>query len=313
MSGVGPQWGMRARARPGWTSLPEQLRRRIEDGLGFRVDRWTAAETGFSPGFAGTIGSSDGGAAFVKTAHRPTTPKSAELHATEARMLAALPRTVVPELRWVLDDGEWVVLALEVVSGRQPGGPWTDADLDAVLAATRELATVDAPIRAPAEEFIHESPDPWASIADDDVIAAALPARVKSLLGALIDLETAAADASAGSTLVHLDIRADNVLIDARGRARLLDWPHAVVGSELLDLVLFAPSVPMGRGPSAADVARRYLGGAPLPSDILPLLVYWAGRLVWSAAQPEQPGLDGLRAFQRAQADAALDWMAELF
>src|SRR5215831_13648683 len=63
--------------------------------------------------------------------------------------------------------------------------------------------------------------------------------------------------AIAGDTLVHFDIRGDNVLLTA-DRVVVLDWPHASIGAAWADLVFFAPSVAMQGGPAPAELARRY-------------------------------------------------------
>ena len=59
---------------------------------------------------------------------------------------------------------------------------------------------------------------------------------------------------SAGDTLLHTDVRADNLLLTADGEVVVVDWPHACRGSAFVELVLFAPSVAMQGGPQLADL-----------------------------------------------------------
>lgn len=59
----------------------------------------------------------------------------------------------------------------------------------------------------------------------------------------LAALEAAWVTHTAGETLLHGDIRADNLLLTASG-VTLVDWPH-------VDPVLFAPASPAGGGSSS--------------------------------------------------------------
>jgi Ser/Thr protein kinase RdoA (MazF antagonist) len=65
----------------------------------------------------------------------------------------------------------------------------------------------------------------------------------------------AEAAAAAGETLLHLDLRADNMLLTP-DRA-VVDWPHARVGTPWVDLLFFAPSVAMQGGPPPEDLLSR--------------------------------------------------------
>jgi len=56
------------------------------------------------------------------------------------------------------------------------------------------------------------------------------------------------AEHAAGDTLLHADIRADNLLITSRDPV-VIDWPWACRGAAFVDPVLFAPSVAMQGAP----------------------------------------------------------------
>lgn len=53
-------------------------------------------------------------------------------------------------------------------------------------------------------------------------------------LDVLAALEAVAAEAVAGDTLLHLDVRADNLLLTPE-RVFVVDWPHACVGAAWVD------------------------------------------------------------------------------
>jgi aminoglycoside phosphotransferase (APT) family kinase protein len=114
--------------------------------------------------------------------------------------------------------------------------------------------------------------------------------------------------------LLHLDVRADNLLLVGSGadlRAVLVDWPWAAVGPAWVDLVTFLINVSLLGGPAPEEVLRsRRLTADVDPDAVTALLVGVAGYFVEAGGQPDPPGLPSLRAFQRAQGDVTLDWLA---
>jgi Phosphotransferase enzyme family len=67
-------------------------------------------------------------------------------------------------------------------------------------------------------------------------------------LDRLARLEAAWPQATEGSALLHLDLRADNLLLTPTGVA--VDWPYACAGAAWVDLLLLLPSVAMQGGPT---------------------------------------------------------------
>jgi aminoglycoside phosphotransferase (APT) family kinase protein len=139
--------------------------------------------------------------------------------------------------------------------------------------------------------------NPWAGRRLDELVA-----RAERALAAL-----------AGDTLVHLDVRADNLLLTPDGTVTLVDWPHAARGPAWFDTVLLLINVRLYGGHDTqallVDLADR--SGAD-PEDLLGVLVGWAGFFADAARLPPLRGLPTLRAFQQAQADAVLSWLTEL-
>ena len=120
-----------------------------------------------------------------------------------------------------------------------------------------------------------------------------------------------AGEAARGDTLLHFDLRADNLLLTADG-VRVVDWPHAHVGQPFVDLVWFAPSVTMQGGPSPAELVAPY--GPARDADPGALDAVIAGVAAYFTAGsllPPMPGLPTLRAFQAAQAEVARAWLAD--
>jgi hypothetical protein len=105
--------------------------------------------TGFSPGLAARLRLADGRRAFVKAVGPEPNPDSPGFHRTEARIMAALPRSApAPRLLWSLDQGGWVALAFEDVDGVHPSLPWQADELGRVLAMLTDMARTLTP--APA-------------------------------------------------------------------------------------------------------------------------------------------------------------------
>ena len=300
-----------------WSDLPSRIRTEAERRLGSRVVAARTQVGGFSPGVAARLELADGGRAFVKAASPEPNPVTPSMHRREARIVAAIPRSApVPRLLWSLDEDPdgWVVLAFEDVEGRQPTMPWREHELDIVLEAMAALAQnlTPSPLRAPLVEDAAEvfgGDFTWASLLANP--NSALDAWSARHLADLVALEARVTDAARGDTLLHFDMRADNLLLTADG-VQVVDWPHAHVGQAWVDLVWFAPSVAMQGGPPPGDLVTRY--GPARDADPAALDAVIAGVAAYFTAtslQPPSPGLPTLRAFQAAQAEVARAWLAE--
>jgi len=298
-------------ARIPWGSVPESVREAVEDGLGAKV---VAAETqpgGMSPGCAARVVLSDGRRAFVKAVGSEPNAESPGLHRAEARVAATLPpETPAPRFLFVHDDGDWVALAFEDVGGHEPELPWRRDELERVLDALADLsaALTPAPLDAPplAERYGElfrgwrllaaeppEGLDPWAA------------GRLEALAG----LEAKWEDASSGGTLLHADVRADNVLLTAE-RVVFVDWPHVCLGAPWVDLLAFLPSVAMQGGPKPWELFDNHpVARDARPEDVDAMVAALAGFFVQRAVLPAPPGLPTLREFQYAQGIESLSWL----
>ena len=111
----------------------------------------------------------------------------------------------------------------------------------------------------------------------------------------LAELESQAPDAVEGDTLLHLDVRADNMLL-AGNTVWLFDWAWACVGAPWVDAVGFAPSVAMQGGPPPEQViARHPAANSADPVHITAAVAAVAGYFTHGALQPPPPGLPTLQ------------------
>ena len=118
--------------------------------------------------------------------------------------------------------------------------------------------------------------------------------------------EAATAD---GTTLMHFDVRADNMILTERGLV-LVDWPHAVVGPAWMDLLGLLPSAIMQGVADPELVWRRHPPARRAdPDAVNAVLAAVAGHFVGSSLRPAPLNLPNVRAFQAAQDVAALSWL----
>jgi aminoglycoside phosphotransferase (APT) family kinase protein len=128
-------------------------------------------------------------------------------------------------------------------------------------------------------------------------------------LDRLAELESGWPEACAGTTLVHGDIRSDNVLLSGDDVV-FVDWPHGAVGNPVFDVVAWAPSVVLEGGPQPEELLARHEPSRHIdPGNVTVLLAAIAGFFVSHSFQPSPPGLPTLRPFQAAQGEVALAWL----
>jgi aminoglycoside phosphotransferase (APT) family kinase protein len=255
-----------------WAAVPAQVRAAVEQELGGSVVSAVSQPLGFSPGVAARLRLADGRRVFVKALSPEQNTKAVTFHRREARIAARLPAaTPAPRLLWSLDDeaaSGWIMLVFEDIEGRHPAQPWRSDELNRVLQAMEELAAALTPSPLPrasvvtAAEKLNRVNRGWrqlrniVALGSDAALRNEDAAQIDRLdpwsarhLAALAAIEEGVAAAVDGDTLLHADVRADNILLSG-DRVWFVDWPHACTGAAWVDLVLLAPSVAMQGGPA---------------------------------------------------------------
>lgn len=298
-----------------WSDLPPRVRDGLEQVIGGRVIRATSQVGGFSPGTADRVRTEDGRRAFVKAVSPAQNARSAALARREADVAEALPVDVpAPRLLGRFDDGEWVALVLEDIEGRQPRRPWPAGELDRVIAALTTLAQRATPAPAlPAPvasaDAVAERLSGWHRIAADrpeDLD----PWAARTLDGLRARSDRGIEAVTSGRTLLHTDLRADNLLLRADGAVSVVDWPWADVGAGWFDLLVLLVDVYQFGGHDGEDLLRccEQVGDVQR-DDLVAALAALAGFFTDNARRPAPQGVPTVRAFQRAQARAALGWL----
>jgi Phosphotransferase enzyme family len=313
-----------------WPDLPDGVRTWVERSLGSAVIAAVSQPGGFSPGAACRLKLADGRRAFVKAVSESANPRSPRIYRREGAVAAALPPEVpAPVLLGQYDDGGWVALLFADVDGAPPAQPWQLPELISVLGALAELHKLCTPSPVGGvprvADLLADDFSGWRKFAAGRGAGPqpggpagrgprpGLPARLDGWsarhLDRLAGLEARWGDAAAGRTLLHSDVRADNVLLTAGGVV-FVDWPHACTGAPWFDVVAFAPSVALQGGPDPEWVLGRAgsADGAD-PDAVTAVVAAVAGYFTWSAGLPSPPGLPTLRAFQAALGEHARAWL----
>ncbi|MFC5730722.1 MULTISPECIES: phosphotransferase [Nocardioides] len=293
----------RTARRLAWVHLPPQVRALVEDHLGSPVAEAESQGGGFTPGFASVLTCEDGSKHFVKAASAKAQRTFAESYREEARKLAALPSAApAPRLLWVEDRDDWVVLGIEYVDARAPRRPWTPEDLALASATVLEAAKALTPaprvdLQRATDEFA-AWPDLW------DQTRHPRAADLKALASRF-------AEVIDGNTLVHTDVRDDNILIRPDGTALLCDWNWPVVGAAWFDSLLLLIG-PRGDGIDVAAhiAAHPLLSGVP-DEHLDVALALILGYFWTSSLQPVPPTSPYVRQAQAWQRDVIDDWLAE--
>jgi Phosphotransferase enzyme family len=266
---------------------------------------------GFSPGTADRVRTESGRRAFVKAVSPDQNPDSPDLLRREADYLDALARSPrVPRPIGRYDDGHWIVLAMEEIDGGCPPVPWSAEHVDAAMGGLAALAVdlTPSPISGlrPVAEGLASIFGGWQRLRDQP--HPGLDQWVAGRLDELIELSAGTLRRLEGDTVVHCDIRADNLLVRPDGSVVVVDWPWALIGPDWLDRFLLLINIDLYGGHDPEDLIARYLPSVD-PSLITGCLAGMCAFFTDAGRQPGAPGLPTLRAFQQAQADSTTAWL----
>lgn len=316
-----------------WDDVDAKLRSDIETQLGSRVRSAESREEGFSPGLASVCHLEDGRKVFIKAVSSDLNVQSRQKALHEIEVNRALHKSVqAPLMLAVVEHHEWVGAVFEVVEGRAPGDPWSSDDLDAVLRAIGSLdGAFDDPL---GDKQISVTTTPtfrgsladevcgWSQLCAQNLDTTELqeiepwlnPGSVQRLAA----IEGRWAEACESTSLVHADLRADNLLVDGDNTVWILDWANAALGPAWFDVVALAPSIAMQAGPSPWEVWNRYVelqklrGSSASDEAAVDVgVVAVAGYFTFQARQPPVPVIPMLRDFQEAQAVPARAWVQQ--
>lgn len=305
-----PEWSPRIT----WANLPTNVQKGIEQILGSPVAQARGQRGGFSPGTADRVVTVSGRRAFIKAVSAGLNEHSPAIHRKEAVISGALTDHVpAPALIGTFDDGEWVALVLEDIQGHLPHTPWRKDELTIVLDALHALA------QAPVPAALRHLPALQQELSDEfkgwERIRADPPEACDSwILENLDQLERLAGSGwrdLEGNSLVHTDLRADNILITSDNIAILVDWPWACIGSPWMDALSVLVNVrafdPTFDVETLLHSHKAF--DSATPEKIDHVLAGLGAYFIDAARLPPPPGLPTVRAFQKQQGDAVVHWL----
>jgi hypothetical protein len=293
--------------------VPARVHDWVCEQLGAPVTDAVDQVGGMSPGCATRVATPEGRRAFVKAVGPELNPLTPDLFRHEARVLDHLgddPLWAGSEA--VLDEpGGWVALLLEDVAGVHPD-PDDPEQRDLVLAATDRLAARLAG-RAGSLDITEaaEGLRRWGSAWDrlDEVPRDLLPRRVRDQSSALRACYDRVVEAAAGGSVVHHDIRNDNLLVRPDGEVVFVDWGMSRRGPAWLD-----PLVARLEWVDRTDfdvLVHRSPALRELGDDLV--TAFLAGFGAWLALRsldPPAQGLPTINAFRRRESSRALAGVA---
>jgi hypothetical protein len=303
----------RGGTRMPWAAVPALVKDLIADRLGAPVAGAKDQHGGFSPGAAARITLSDGREYFAKADSGHRNPRSPDMIRREIAVLDGLPTGFpAPRLVTSYDDGDWVVAVSEAINGRTPAIPWRADEWGAALDGISRLAERLEPGVRGTPRIVSDMAEAftgWRKLAADPAAEAEMEPWVRDHLGELAEAEAAWTEAADGTCLLHVDLRADNILL-TRGDVVFIDWANAAVGAPWTDLLFMLPSVAMQGGPDPESVWRRYAPAAGVDrAAVDAVLSAVAGYFMFSARQAPPRNMPRLRAFQLAQGVSAVAWL----
>ncbi len=310
--------------RPTWTELSDPVRREIERLAGGAVIEAESQTSGYTPGFASRLLLADGRRLFVKAASSAY-PWMIEAYQAEVDKLRLLPaevpapraifdhRFTVPtsslpepvEGRAGLADQDWLITGFTDVAGRPPIRPWRADEAKTVLGTVAAMSRALTPPPAGSDwlgfdaEFATNDAD-WTAAVDRRLVPDPLlelgPVLAKDFLARL-----------PRTTLVHCDLRDDNVIIGSR--VWVCDWNFPVLGPSWTDVMCLLISM-HGDG---LDADRLLADTGLVPDDELDLvdgfLATLLGYFAIAGHRPEVDNSPYLRPLQRWYAETTADWL----
>ncbi|MGR6917642.1 phosphotransferase family protein [[Actinomadura] parvosata] len=266
------------------------MRRAAEARLGAVVREFEERQGGFSGSVLGVVTLSTGEQAFIK-AVRGDAPD----HRTEARVGAALPPAVpTPRMRFACERAGWLLLCFDVAPGALPHEPWRPGELSAALEAVtvcaRELTPSPVGGLPTVAGRLAGRCEIWRELQRDGaqgpVTVDGIGAWEREHLSRLASVEVTWSGLVTGDTLLHFDLRHDNLLVGPDGTARIIDWGRACAGPAWADPVCPLLLSDLGDLDPEEIFSRHPLGTAAEPEQVDAFLVALAGYWTRTAALP---------------------------
>lgn len=247
---------------------PPQLQESVERGCGKQSASWVAPGFGLSAAHRFCVRFSDGSGAFVKAATDPWTERQLRV---EHLVLSTVRGEHMPSvLAWIDEPAQHfpVLITEDLSSAYWPasheGVVWRAGQFEALFSGIRSVTSMRAPEALDKlHSRVHKT---WAEIATspEPFLRLGLCSEewYQQVIDALICAEQEVV--TAGETLLHGDVRSDNVCFRGSGVV-FVDWAEAMRGNPAYDLACVLPTL--------------HLEGGPRPFEVFPDGGEWAALL----------------------------------
>ncbi|MEW1695136.1 phosphotransferase [Streptomyces sp. NPDC093249] len=294
-----------------WTQLPPGIREAVEHRLGAAVLAAESQDGGFTDGVAARAELGDGTRVFVKAlaAEHELAPD----YRAEARVAGALPAAVpASRLRFSLETDDWIALVYDDVEGRHPDFGRSE-DLAAALTCVERMTSVLTPNPLPSAVPLTTPLGPllrgWRTMRAEGVPAGLGPWSARNL-DRLADLESRWVEATEGDTLLHADLRHDNMLLTPDGTVLAVDWAWACVGADWVELVYLLPAIAAaGRDPEEIAAVHPLTRRAD-PAAVDAFLCALAGFYTLSGSLPPPSWSPHIRTHEAWYGRLCRTWLA---
>ena len=138
---------------------------------------------------------------------------------------------------------------------------------------------------------------------------------IENMLPSFIEYEKKTLEVKGPKSLLHADLRSDNIIFDG-DLPVFLDWSNLSIGPSFLDLCCFIPSCSGEGGPKPHKLIKRYEEAIGFSYDIEDLKAgsaFITGFFADRAHLPPIKELPRLRYVQKLQLGAALHWISDVF
>lgn len=281
--------------------MDHALRARVGSILGSEVTGVQPAIRGYSGSRRWVISLANGSKVFLKVGRSDHT--RARLR-EEARFYQSFQMSFTPELVAFEDDAESPVLIVEDLSYATWPPPWTTEQVERVLDTLKQVASSTPPEHLPSLERYRETLSGWERVEEDASAFLSMGMATNYWLDSALPVLKGASEQAdlSGSSLVHFDVRSDNVAF-LPDRTVLVDWSIPAIGNPLADLVGWVPSLHVEGGPAPHEIV-----GSEGSALVALITGYWASQ----AGLPPPEGAPHVRQVQRAQLEVSLPWAARL-
>lgn len=313
--------------KPEWSHVPEDVKQTLAARLGSPIINAGIAWGGYTPSASYLVGLADGRRVFLKGTHPEQNSHGVAAFHTEQGIYENYPllKEVAPAYLGSVSQNGWNFMALEAIEKGEPVLPWNAAKLDSVFSALNRLAAL-VPAQLPELGSVMNGHAGWNDLIRDEVELAKLyqlfenPDAAREWFSQALPLfashELRMRELGGRQQPLHVDLRSDNILMRADGRAVLLDWPNLCRGPVVYDICYFINSVVVdgyGDHEGIIAAAETVLGESFAQADWKISAAHISGYLALSCIRPEVPALPRLRGFQKKQFQVMLPWLRRLF